>query len=171
MFGGTTPSNPFGGAPQTPSAFGTTPAPTTGTSSFGFGGFGSTPSAPTSAFGATQPTTSAFGSTPAAPFGATTGFAGQQSGTAIAKYVESAVNENNQMVKFLTITAMDQYKNKSNEELRWEDYQRIKQGGGALIILYYLNLFVVYSLSNGKLQSFSNFLVFFFTPSLRLFQY
>lgn len=132
MFGATTPSNPFGATPST--TFGAT-TPSTGTTGFGFGGntgYGTTGT--TSAFGAPA-TQSAFGSTPS--FGApSTGFAGSQTGTAVAKYAETAINENNQMVKFLTITAMEQYKNKSNEELRWEDYQRIKSGGGAFLKLF-----------------------------------
>jgi hypothetical protein len=30
---------------------------------------------------------------------------------------------------YQAITAMEQYKNKSFEELRWEDYKRLKGGG------------------------------------------
>uniref|UniRef100_A0A6N2N6Z6 Uncharacterized protein n=1 Tax=Salix viminalis TaxID=40686 RepID=A0A6N2N6Z6_SALVM len=66
------------------------------------------------------PTTSAFGNTGFAQ----PGFGGQRPGTRAAPYAETAEAEGGaQAGKLVSISAMPAYKDKSHEELRWEDYQ------------------------------------------------
>ncbi|KAK7269047.1 hypothetical protein RIF29_21762 [Crotalaria pallida] len=147
MFGSTstsafgTSSSPFGAA-STP-AFGASPSSTPafsfgssqafGQSSSTFGSsspFGST----TSAFGGQS---SAFGSqTPTPAFGnpgiGQTGFGAQRGGSRVANYTpttEPDSGTSGQTAKLESISAMPVYKDKSHEELRWEDYQLGDKGG------------------------------------------
>lgn len=139
-FGGT--STPAFGATSA-SAFGSSTTPAFGASSspsFNFGqstpAFGSTPFGnTTSSFGAqntqfgSQATTAAFGNS---GFGQST-FGGQRGGSRIAPYtptpeVDSATNAQTSG-KLESISAMTNYKDKSHEELRWEDYQLGDKGG------------------------------------------
>jgi len=74
-----------------------------------------------------QTTTPAFGS----PGFGQTGFGGQQQGSRVVPY--SAVQEadaggTQPAGKLESISAMPAYKDKSHEELRWEDYQRGDKG-------------------------------------------
>ncbi|KAK9808458.1 hypothetical protein WJX73_007966 [Symbiochloris irregularis] len=130
-FGGT-PS--FGGASN---AFGASQTPTFGAAA-SQPAFGAPSSAP--AFGAS---TSTFGA-PGSGFGAQGGFGGgfgQQNmsaptGTRTPGFQRVAVSEPgganqkgpSQPCYYMTITAQDPYKNKSLEELRWEDYQNGDKG-------------------------------------------
>jgi len=148
-------STPAFGASSTP-AFGASSTPAFGASSnpsFGFGSnttfgqsapafgaastpafgssttFGSTPSpfGQSSAFG-TQSTTPTFGS----PGFGQTSFGGQRGGSRVAPY--TSTNETDTVTgqapgKLVSISAMQQYKDKSHEELRWEDYQLGDKGG------------------------------------------
>jgi nuclear pore complex protein Nup98-Nup96 len=139
LFGGAAPTTAFGGAaaspfgaPATP-AFGT-PAPAFGTpASTGFGG--GTPSmfgSPKPAFGAPSPAP-AFGS-PFAPAGGGFGSTGSASGggTGNPRYAETRDNTpNSGNMRFVAITAMNNYAGKSYEELRAEDYAKGNKGGGA----------------------------------------
>ncbi|KAK9145253.1 hypothetical protein Sjap_005156 [Stephania japonica] len=143
------PSSPaFGGSSNTP-AFGASSNPAFGassTSSFSFGSsaafgqssaaFGSSPfAASSSSFGGqstpfgTQSTTPAFGST---VFGQST-FGAQRGGSRIAAYTpvpEADGGSGTQPAgKLESISAMPVYKEKSHEELRWEDYQLGDKGG------------------------------------------
>ncbi|CAH2038386.1 unnamed protein product [Thlaspi arvense] len=136
---------PAFGASSTP-AFGASTTPTFGASNTSSFSFGSSPAfgQSTSAFGS-----SAFGSTPS-PFGAqgaqastpTFGgsgfgqspFGGQQQGGSravpYAPTVEADTGTGTQPAgKLESISAMQAYKDKSHEELRWEDYQRGDKGG------------------------------------------
>ncbi|XP_011038042.1 PREDICTED: nuclear pore complex protein NUP98A-like isoform X3 [Populus euphratica] len=133
---GTPTTSAFGAA--TTSAFGATSSPSfmfssspgfgQSTSTFGSSPFGSTTStfpAQPSPFGA-QPTTSAFGNTGFAQ----PGFGGHRPGTRAAPYAETAEAEGGaQAGKLVSISAMPAYKDKSHEELRWEDYQLGDKGG------------------------------------------
>ncbi|KAG6688088.1 hypothetical protein I3843_11G106400 [Carya illinoinensis] len=114
-----TPSFNFGSSPafgQSASAFGSTPFGTT-TTPFG---------AQSSPFGA-QPTTPAFGSTGfgQAPFGT------QRGGSRVAPYTPTTEADSGTQAagKLESISAMPVYKDKSHEELRWEDYQLGDKGG------------------------------------------
>ncbi|KAF7827626.1 nuclear pore complex protein NUP98A [Senna tora] len=123
----------FGASPSsTPSfSFGSS-TPTFGqsTSAFGSNPFGSTASpfgGQSSPFG-TQTTGSTFGSTGIGQ----SGFAGQRGGTRVASYTpttEADGGTSGQTAKLESISAMPIYKEKSHEELRWEDYQAGDKGG------------------------------------------
>ncbi|KAH0921193.1 hypothetical protein HID58_021211 [Brassica napus] len=137
-------STPAFGSSSTP-AFGASSTPTFGASNTSSFSFGSSPAfgQSTSAFGS-----SAFGSTPS-PFGAQGGqastptfgssgfgqspFGGQQqAGSRAVPYaptVEAETGSGAPAGKLESISAMPAYKEKSHEELRWEDYQRGDKGG------------------------------------------
>ncbi|CAH1453487.1 unnamed protein product [Lactuca virosa] len=119
--GSTFGSFPFG-ASSTPvssatSAFGSSPF-ATATSPFG---------AQSSPFGG-QATTPAFGS---CGFGQTS-FGGRRGGSRVTPYAQTPEENNgggtHPAVKFQSISAMPAYKDKSHEELRWEDYQQGHKG-------------------------------------------
>ncbi|XP_012086570.1 nuclear pore complex protein NUP98A isoform X2 [Jatropha curcas] len=141
-------SNTTFGTSSTPSPFGTSTTPS----------FGSTPafgasSAPSFSFGSTiGQSTSAFGSSPfgtanVSPFSsqsspfvsqATTpafgqsSFAGNRGGSRVVPYSATADADSGtgqQAGKLESISAMAMYKDKSHEELRWEDYQLGDKGG------------------------------------------
>ncbi|PRQ16783.1 putative peptidase S59, nucleoporin [Rosa chinensis] len=139
---------------QSSSAFGTTTsAPAFGQSSSGFGfstsapafgqsssTFGSTQFAASSPFGA-QSSPSPFGGQ-SSPFGAQSttptlgntafgqpAFGGQRGGSRVAAYTGTSEPDSNGMGKLESISAMPAYKEKSHEELRWEDYQLGDKGG------------------------------------------
>ncbi|KAL1318210.1 hypothetical protein AAHE18_15G189900 [Arachis hypogaea] len=126
------PSTPAFGASSTPAfSFGSTPA--FGQSSSAF--VGSTPFGSTSSpFGGQS---SAFGSqTPSPAFGnagiGQPGFGGQRGGSRVANYTpttEADSGTSGQTAKLESISAMPIYKEKSHEELRWEDYQSGDKGG------------------------------------------
>ncbi|CAK7357516.1 unnamed protein product [Dovyalis caffra] len=124
-----TPTTSAFGATTSPSfTFSSSPGFGQSTAAFGSSPFGSTTStfpAQPSPFGA-QPTTSAFANT-----GFTQpGFVGQRPGTRAAPYAETAEAEGGaQAGKLESISAMPAYKDKSHEELRWEDYQVGDKGG------------------------------------------
>lgn len=145
------------GSSSTP-AFGASSSPAFGTSSSPAFGASSTPafgasSAPSFSFGsnpAFSQSTSAFGSSPfgASPFGAqaTTptfgssgfgqpAFGGQRGGSRVAAYTPTAELDSGSGTqpagKLESISAMPVYKDKSHEELRWEDYQLGDKGGPA----------------------------------------
>jgi hypothetical protein len=68
--------------------------------------------------------------TPTQAFGSTcigkSGFGGQRGGSRIASYsatAEADSGTSGQTAKLASISAMPVYKDKSHEELRWEDYQ------------------------------------------------
>ncbi|KAG5255344.1 nuclear pore complex protein [Salix suchowensis] len=124
-----TPTTSAFGATSSPSfTFSSSPSFGQSTSAFGsspFGNAASTFPAQSSPFGA-QPTTSAFGNTGFAQ----PGFGGQRPGTRAAPYAETAEAEGGaQAGKLVSISAMPAYKDKSHEELRWEDYQLGDKGG------------------------------------------
>lgn len=130
-FGST--STPAFGTPTAPSfSFGSSPAFGQSTSAFGSSPFGTT----TSAFGVQS---SAFGAqTSAASFGNPTfgqsPVGGQRGGTRVAAYQATTDADNStgsQPAKLESISAMPVYKDKSHEELRWEDYQLGDKGGPA----------------------------------------
>ncbi|XP_017218528.1 nuclear pore complex protein NUP98A [Daucus carota subsp. sativus] len=128
-FGAST-TPPFGAS--SPSfSFGSTPAFGQSTSAFGSTQFGASPSpfgAPSSAFGA-QTSSPAFGSP---GFGSST-FGGQRGGSRVAAYTPTAEADagtgTQPAGKLESISAMPVYKDKSHEELRWEDYQLGDKGG------------------------------------------
>ncbi|CAJ1957724.1 unnamed protein product, partial [Sphenostylis stenocarpa] len=126
-------STPAFGASSTPAfSFGSTQAFGQSSSAFGSSSpFGST----ASPFGGQS---SAFGSqTPSSTFGNTgigqSGFGGQQrGGSRVASYTattEADSGTSGQTAKLESISAMPVYKDKSHEELRWEDYQLGDKGG------------------------------------------
>ncbi|XP_021900313.1 nuclear pore complex protein NUP98A isoform X2 [Carica papaya] len=125
-------STPAFGASSTPSfSFGSAPAFGQSTSSFGGSMFGSTSSpfgAQSSPFGA-QATTPTFGSS---GFGQS-GFGGQRGGSRVAPYTPTTEADSGSGTqpagKLESISAMPVYKDKSHEELRWEDYQQGDKGG------------------------------------------
>nr|XP_010914821.1 nuclear pore complex protein NUP98A isoform X1 [Elaeis guineensis] len=125
-------SVPAFGASSTPSfSFGSTPSFGQSTSAFGSSPFGSTPSpfgAQSSPFGA-QAATPAFGS----PGFGQSSFGGQLGGSRIAAYTPTPEVDGGSGTqpagKLESISAMPVYKDKSHEELRWEDYQRGDKGG------------------------------------------
>ncbi|KAJ6724196.1 NUCLEOPORIN NUP100/NSP100-RELATED [Salix viminalis] len=124
-----TPTTSAFGATSSPSfTFSSSPGFGQSTSAFGSSPFGSTTStfpAQTSPFGA-QNTTSPFGNTGFAQ----SGFGGQRPGSRASPYAETAEAEGGaQAGKLLSISAMTAYKDKSHEELRWEDYQLGDKGG------------------------------------------
>ncbi|XP_010529663.1 PREDICTED: nuclear pore complex protein NUP98A isoform X2 [Tarenaya hassleriana] len=125
-------STPAFGASSTPSfSFGSSPAFGQSTSAFGSSPFGSTPSpfgAQSSPFGA-QASVPTFGGS---SFGQTA-FGGQQGGSRVAPYTPTTEAETGSGTqpagKLESICAMPVYREKSHEELRWEDYQRGDKGG------------------------------------------
>ncbi|XP_014523157.1 nuclear pore complex protein NUP98A [Vigna radiata var. radiata] len=149
-------SNPMFGSSST-SAFGSSSTPFGASSTPAFGAsstpafsFGSTQAfgQSSSAFGSSSPfgstaspfggQSSAFGSqTPSSTFGNTgmgqPGFGGQQrGGSRVASYTattEADSGTSGQTAKLESISAMPVYKDKSHEELRWEDYQLGDKGG------------------------------------------
>ncbi|XP_050227125.1 nuclear pore complex protein NUP98A isoform X2 [Mercurialis annua] len=152
---GTTPSALGFGASSSTSAFGGTATPsfgstsafgTSATPSFSFSSgpsFGqSTSGFSNTAFGATtspfssQTQSSPFGTQATTPTFGNTGFgqpsfAGNRGGSRIAPYTATAETDNagGQPGKLESIAAMPVYKDKSHEELRWEDYQLGDKGG------------------------------------------
>nr|XP_029118070.1 nuclear pore complex protein NUP98A isoform X2 [Elaeis guineensis] len=117
----TTPSFGFGSSPsfgQSSSAFGSTPFGTT-TSPFG---------AQSSSFG-TQTATPAFGS----PSFGQAAFGGQRGGTRLVAYSPTPETDGTSGTqaagKLESVSAMPAYKEKSHDELRWEDYQLGDKGG------------------------------------------
>jgi nuclear pore complex protein Nup98-Nup96 len=73
-------------------------------------------------YAGSQTPTQAFGSTGIGQ----SGFGGQRGGSRIASYsatVEADSGTSGQAAKLESISAMPVYKDKSHEELRWEDYQ------------------------------------------------
>ncbi|CAI9772602.1 unnamed protein product [Fraxinus pennsylvanica] len=141
-FGSTTPA--FGASSSTP-AFGASSTPAFGAASTPNFSFGSSPAFGSSPFGSTA---SAFGAQ-AAPFGAQattptfgssgfgqSAFGGQQrGGTRVATYTPTPEVDGGSGTqpagKLESISAMPVYKDKSHEELRWEDYQLGDKGGPA----------------------------------------
>uniref|UniRef100_A0A7N0U2J8 Nucleoporin autopeptidase n=1 Tax=Kalanchoe fedtschenkoi TaxID=63787 RepID=A0A7N0U2J8_KALFE len=122
-------STPAFGASSTP-AFGASSTPAFGASSTPSFSFGPSPAfgQSASAFGA-QATTPTFGST---TFGQQQAFGGQRGGSRVAPYTpttETDVAAGAQAGKLESISAMPVYKDKSHEELRWEDYQLGDKGG------------------------------------------
>ncbi|KAL1222783.1 Nuclear pore complex protein NUP98A [Cardamine amara subsp. amara] len=121
----TTPS--FGASNTSSFSFGSSPAFGQSTSAFGSSAFGSTPS-PFGAQGA-QASTPTFGGS---GFGQSP-FGGQQGGSRVVLYAPTIEAETGSATqpagKLESISAMPAYKDKSHEELRWEDYQRGDKGG------------------------------------------
>ncbi|KAH6792597.1 Nucleoporin autopeptidase [Perilla frutescens var. hirtella] len=124
---------PAFGASSTPSFnFGSSPAFGQSTSAFGSSPFGANSSfgAQSTSFGA-QTTTPTFGS----PGFGQSSFGGQRGGSRVSPY--SATPETDGAAgtqpagKLESISAMPVYKDKSHEELRWEDYQLGDKGGPA----------------------------------------
>ncbi|KAJ6832527.1 nuclear pore complex protein NUP98A isoform X2 [Iris pallida] len=119
------------GASSSPSfSFGSTPSFGQSASTFGSTPFGTTPSAfgtQSSPFGA-QTTTPTFGS----PGFGQSAFGSQQGGSRVVPYSatpETETTGGQPAGKLESISAMPAYKEKSHEELRWEDYQRGDKGG------------------------------------------
>ncbi|TVU44055.1 hypothetical protein EJB05_03482 [Eragrostis curvula] len=141
-FGSSTPGTGFGTSGTT--TFGVSSGPGFGVSSTPTFGFGSSPSVGqtstsfgTSLFGAnTSPfgaQTSTFGSQPATtPFGQAP-FGNQAGGSRIKPYAQTldadSATSGAPAAKLDSISAMPEYKDKSHDELRWEDYQRGDKGG------------------------------------------
>ncbi|KAF7029126.1 hypothetical protein CFC21_040949 [Triticum aestivum] len=123
-------SAPAFGASSTPAnafSFGSSPSFGQTASATGSTPFGTTPSP----FGAQ---TSPFGSQTAAPAFGQASFGNQSGGTRVQPYVQtpdpdSATSGTQPAAKLNSISAMPAYKEKSHEELRWEDYQRGDKGG------------------------------------------
>ncbi|TVT96992.1 hypothetical protein EJB05_57776 [Eragrostis curvula] len=140
-FGSSTPGTGFGTSGTT--TFGVSSGPGFGVSSTPTFGFGSSPSVGqtstsfgTSLFGAnTSPfgaQTSTFGSQPATtPFGQAP-FGNQAGGSRIKPYAQTldadSATSGAPAAKLDSISAMPEYKDKSHDELRWEDYQRGDKG-------------------------------------------
>ncbi|CAH8256461.1 unnamed protein product [Arabidopsis lyrata] len=132
-------NTPAFGASSTP-AFGASNTPAFGASStpsFNFGSspaFGQSTSAfGSSSFGSTQSTFGAQGAQASTPtFGGQSTIGGQQGGSRVMPYApttEPASGTSNQTERLQSISAMPAYKEKNQEELRWEDYQRGDKGG------------------------------------------
>ncbi|XP_077217735.1 nuclear pore complex protein NUP98A-like isoform X2 [Tasmannia lanceolata] len=126
----TTPSFGVSSAPSF--SFGSSPAFGHSTSAFGSSPFGTTPSsfgAQSSPFGA-QTTPAAFGGSPT--FGQPA-FGAQRGGSRVAAYTPTpevdGTSGTQPAGKLESISAMPTYKDKSHEELRWEDYQLGDKGG------------------------------------------
>ncbi|KAJ4711754.1 Nuclear pore complex protein NUP98A [Melia azedarach] len=119
----------FGASTTTSFSFGSSPSFGQSTPAFGSSPFGTTTSpfgAQSSPFGA--PTTpQSFGST---GFGQST-FGGQRGGSRVASYTPTTEADTGTQPagKLESISAMPVYKDKSHEELRWEDYQLGDKGG------------------------------------------
>ncbi|KAK8587283.1 hypothetical protein V6N13_086277 [Hibiscus sabdariffa] len=124
------PSTPAFGASSTPSfSFGSSPAFGQSTPAFGSSPFGTTAfGAQSSPFGS-QSSAPAFGST---SFGQST-FGGQRGGSRVAPYTPTTEADGGSGTqpagKLESISAVPVYKDKSHEELRWEDYQSGDKGG------------------------------------------
>ena len=131
LFGSTAPS-PFGAAqqPQGVSPFGA-PASSFGGNTAGgsTGMFGGATAAPGGMFGSSTPFGQAASNV--SPFGAAQPAGAAASGTSGQKYQTTRDTELN--MKLVSISAMDFYKNKSFEELRWEDHQAGRSGSGGAI--------------------------------------
>ncbi|XAR70080.1 hypothetical protein NMG60_11026819 [Bertholletia excelsa] len=120
------------GASSTPSfSFGSNPTFGQSTSAFGSSPFGTSTSpfgAQSSPFGA-QATTPTFGSS---GFGQSA-FGGQRGGSRVVAYTATAEVDSGSGTqpagKLESISAIPVYKDKSHEELRWEDYQLGDKGG------------------------------------------
>ncbi|XP_056174189.1 nuclear pore complex protein NUP98A isoform X2 [Syzygium oleosum] len=122
-------STPAFGASSSPSfSFGSSPAFGQSTSAFGGSPFGATSSPFGSQIGA-QATTPTFGT---GGFGQSP-FGGQRGGSRVAPYTPTTEAESGSGTqaagKLESISAMPVYKDKSHEELRWEDYQAGDKGG------------------------------------------
>ncbi|KAI4368002.1 hypothetical protein MLD38_016619 [Melastoma candidum] len=122
-------SMPAFGASSSPSfSFGSSPTFGQSTAAFGSSPFGST-SSPFGSQPGTQATTPTFGST---GFGQSP-FGGQRGGSRVAPYVPTTETDSGSGTqpagKLESISAMPVYKDKSHEELRWEDYQLGDKGG------------------------------------------
>ncbi|XP_047315699.1 nuclear pore complex protein NUP98A-like [Impatiens glandulifera] len=125
-------STPAFGVSSAPSfSFGSSPAFSQSTAFGGSSSFGTSTTpfgAQSSPFGA-QATTPTFGST---PFGQP-GFGGQtqRGGTRVAPYAATTETDSGTTPpgKLESISAMPVYKDKSHDELRWEDYQLGDKGG------------------------------------------
>ncbi|XP_008800301.2 nuclear pore complex protein NUP98A-like isoform X2 [Phoenix dactylifera] len=123
---------PAFGASTTPSfGFGSSPSFGPSSSAFGSTPFGTTPSpfgAQSSSFGS-QTATPTFGS----PSFGQASFGGQRGGSRVVAYnptPETDGTSGTQAVgKLESISAMPTYKEKSHDELRWEDYQLGDKGG------------------------------------------
>ena len=57
-----------------------------------------------------------------------TSFGAQEGGSRVAKYTRTRITENSGSFPANSISAMPVYKDKSHEELRWEDYKRGDKG-------------------------------------------
>ncbi|KAL9166886.1 hypothetical protein ABFS82_05G060000 [Erythranthe guttata] len=138
-FGATT-ASPFGATAATPFGASTTPALNFGSSpAFGqsSSAFGSSQFGATSPFGGQsasfggQTTTPAFGNQ---GLGQST-FGAQRGGSRVSPYSATpetdGANGTQPAGKLESISAMSVYKDKSHEELRWEDYQLGDKGGPA----------------------------------------
>ncbi|CAI5481033.1 unnamed protein product [Closterium sp. Yama58-4] len=133
-------SAPAFGATATTPAFGAASAPafgatgglfgSTGTSAFGAASAPAFGSLSSPSFGASAP---AFGATTfgATPFGAAAAAGTGSRNPPYAPTNDTETGTAGQLGKFISISAMPAYKNKSPEELRWEDYQRGDKGGPA----------------------------------------
>ncbi|GAB4825977.1 hypothetical protein Ancab_008846 [Ancistrocladus abbreviatus] len=126
-----TSSTPFGASSAPSFSFGVSSGFGQSTSTFGSSPFGTTTSpfgGQSSSFGA-QATTPTFGS---GGLGQST-FGGQRGGTRIASYTPTtdpdSASGTQPPGKLESISAMPAYKDKSHEELRWEDYQLGDKGG------------------------------------------
>ncbi|GFS44551.1 nucleoporin autopeptidase [Actinidia rufa] len=134
VFGSGASSTPAFGASSAPSfSFGSNPAFSQSTSAFGGSPFNTSTSpfgTQSSPFGA-QATTPTFGSS---GFGQS-GFGGQRGGSRAAAYTPTAELDSGSGTqpagKLESISAMPIYKDKSHEELRWEDHQLGDKGGPA----------------------------------------
>ncbi|KAK4489244.1 hypothetical protein RD792_005041 [Penstemon davidsonii] len=139
-FGAT--STPAFGASSAP-AFGASSAPAFGSSStpFNFGSspafgqstpaFGSSPFGTTSSFGVQS---ASFGAQTTTPTFGQSAFGGQRGGSRVSPYSPTPETDGatgTQPGKLESISAMQVYKDKSHEELRWEDYQLGDKGGPA----------------------------------------
>ncbi|KAI6701907.1 hypothetical protein NL676_011043 [Syzygium grande] len=122
-------STPAFGASSSPSfSFGSSPAFGQSTSAFGGSPFGATSSPFGSQIGA-QASTPTFGTGGFGP----SPFGGQRGGSRVAPYTPTTEAESGSGTqaagKLESISAMPVYKEKSHEELRWEDYQAGDKGG------------------------------------------
>jgi len=125
-------------APATSGLFGSAPAPAPGGFGGAMGGFGGMGASTTTGFGAPAPATGGlFGApSPAAPvgggFGASPGAAAGGGGTKIAPFQPTTRQDGTNQITLHSISAMQQYTNKSFEELRFEDYSQGNKGMGAV---------------------------------------